>query len=55
MKDPYNKPMQSLLEDAGYRLSGYIDNLDFGDPELVYFKSLRRNVDGPAGDGIMAE
>ena len=35
-----NKPMQLLLEGLGYRLSGYIDNLDPGDPELVYFKSL---------------
>ena len=35
-----NKPMQLLLEGLGYRLSGYIDNLDPGDPELVYFKHL---------------
>ncbi|NLA59121.1 MAG: GNAT family N-acetyltransferase [Firmicutes bacterium] len=35
-----NKPMQLLLEGMGYRLSGYIDNLDPGDPELVYFKYL---------------
>jgi GNAT superfamily N-acetyltransferase len=35
-----NKPMQLLLEGLSYRLSGYIDNLDPGDPELVYFKHL---------------
>lgn len=35
-----NKPMQLLLGRLGYKLSGYIDNLDPGDPELVYFKSL---------------
>ena len=35
-----NKPMQLLLEGLGYKLSGYIDNLDPGDPELVYFKDL---------------
>jgi ribosomal protein S18 acetylase RimI-like enzyme len=35
-----NRPMQLLLEGLGYRLSGYIDNLDPGDPELVYFKHL---------------
>jgi len=36
-----NKPMQLLLEKSGYVPSGYIDNLDPGDPELVYFKRLR--------------
>ncbi len=33
-----NKPMQSLLEGRGYVLSGYIDNLDEGDPELIYVR-----------------
>jgi GNAT superfamily N-acetyltransferase len=37
-----NLPMQSLLNRAGYALSGVINNLDEGDPELVYFKLLRR-------------
>lgn len=32
-----NHPMQSLLLKAGFRPSGYIDNLDEGDPELVFF------------------
>jgi len=25
----------------GYRVSGYVDNLDEGDPELIYGKQLR--------------
>ncbi|MBV9927550.1 MAG: GNAT family N-acetyltransferase [Acidobacteria bacterium] len=37
-----NLPMQSLLARLGYELSGVIHNLDEGDPELVYFKLLRR-------------
>lgn len=32
-----NRSMQSLLLKAGFRSSGYIDNLDDGDPELVFF------------------
>jgi len=36
-----NKPMQALLEKLGFTLSGRIENLDPGDPELVYFKSPR--------------
>lgn len=32
-----NHPMQSLLLKAGFRSSGYVDNLDEGDPELVFF------------------
>jgi ribosomal protein S18 acetylase RimI-like enzyme len=35
-----NKPMQSLLEYMGYKPSGTIENLDVGDPELVYLKRL---------------
>lgn len=35
-----NLPMQSLLNRAGYVLSGVIHNLDEGDPEVVYFKRL---------------
>jgi GNAT superfamily N-acetyltransferase len=37
-----NKPMQALLEMAGFQPSGVIHNLDVGDPELVYFKALDR-------------
>ena len=36
-----NRPMQQLLERAGYTRSGVIHDLDPGDPELVYSKSLR--------------
>ncbi len=36
-----NLPMQALLNRLGYTLSGVINNLDEGDPELVYFKRLR--------------
>jgi GNAT superfamily N-acetyltransferase len=39
-----NKPMQALLEKAGFESSGVIHNLDIDDPELVYFKSLDRNA-----------
>jgi len=39
-----NKPMQALLEKAGFASSGVIHNLDVGDPELVYFKLLDRNA-----------
>ena len=35
-----NKLMQSLLESEGFELTGKIENLDPGDPELVYFKKL---------------
>lgn len=33
-----NVPMQRLLERRGYERSGSIENLDPGDPELVYSK-----------------
>ncbi len=35
-----NGPMQSLLLAEGYQQTGRIDNLDPGDPELVFFKKL---------------
>ena len=35
-----NLPMQQLLEAHGFVRSGFIENLDEGDPELVYFKRL---------------
>jgi GNAT superfamily N-acetyltransferase len=35
-----NGPMRALLERCGYKPSGKIDNLDPGDPELVYVKFL---------------
>ncbi len=39
-----NVPMQRLLAKGGFRPSGLIENLDEGDPELVYFKPLRNKA-----------
>jgi ribosomal protein S18 acetylase RimI-like enzyme len=33
-----NVPMKRLRERLGYVRSGFIENLDEGDPEVVYFK-----------------
>jgi GNAT superfamily N-acetyltransferase len=33
-----NVPMQRLCERLGYIRSGFIENLDEGDPEVIYFK-----------------
>lgn len=33
-----NAPMRGLLDKAGWQASGQIDNLDPGDPELVFVK-----------------
>lgn len=38
-----NHPMQQLLAQMGYKLSGVIHDLDEGDPELVYVKYLLRH------------
>ncbi len=35
-----NLPMQRLCERLGFVRSGYIENLDKGDPEIIYFKRL---------------
>lgn len=35
-----NKKMQQLCEQLGYTRSGIIENLDEGDPDLIYFKQL---------------
>ncbi len=37
-----NKPAQALFESVGYSPSGTIENLDEGDPELIYVKRLKR-------------
>lgn len=37
-----NLPMQRLLGKLGYVPSGFIDNLDEGDPEIVYFKKIKK-------------
>lgn len=39
-----NTAMQSLLAKLGYVLSGIIDNLDQGDPELIYFKCPKQKA-----------
>ncbi|MEO1670031.1 MAG: GNAT family N-acetyltransferase [Cyanobacteria bacterium J06631_2] len=39
-----NVPMQRLLATLEFDQSGFIENLDEGDPELVYFKRLRNNA-----------
>jgi ribosomal protein S18 acetylase RimI-like enzyme len=44
-----NRPMQFLLAKCGYVLSGYIDKLDQGDPELVYMKRIKRPTGGLTG------
>jgi len=36
-----NQPMQLLLAKIGFQPSGVIDNLDEGDPELIYVKRLK--------------
>lgn len=38
-----NKPMQALMEKMSYEPSGVVYNLDYGDPELFYFKKLGIN------------
>jgi ribosomal protein S18 acetylase RimI-like enzyme len=38
-----NMPMQRLCETLGFSRSGRIENLDEGDPEIVYFKRLQEN------------
>ncbi|HVU14961.1 MAG TPA: GNAT family N-acetyltransferase [Phototrophicaceae bacterium] len=35
-----NAPMQAVLDKLGFVKSGWIDNLDDGDPEIIYFKRL---------------
>ena len=35
-----NTPMQRLMDRLGFVKSGWIDNLDPGDPEIIYFKAL---------------
>ena len=36
-----NLPMRSLLHKLGYKRSGKVDDLDPGDPELIYSRQLR--------------
>lgn len=37
-----NVPAQCLFEQCGFVASGYIENLDLGDDELLFFKPIRR-------------
>ena len=46
-----NKPMQELLENLGYEPSGVIENLDPGDPELVYCLRLQQRGCWPSRHG----
>ena len=39
-----NTPMQALSEQLGFVQSGWIDNLDEGDPEIIYFKRLSKRL-----------
>jgi hypothetical protein len=41
-----NQPMQALLVHAGFRLSGFIENLDENDPELVFFIPVPQDTAG---------
>ena len=45
-----NAAMQRLCDALGFERSGIIDNLDEGDPELVYCKRLSDGIQ-PAADG----
>lgn len=38
-----NLPMQGLLSSCGYIKCGCINNLDEGDPELVYYKRVKQD------------
>ncbi|WP_170168237.1 GNAT family N-acetyltransferase [Pseudorhodoferax soli] len=39
-----NAPAQRLFARAGFTRSGIIENLDEGDPELIYFKAVPRGA-----------
>jgi ribosomal protein S18 acetylase RimI-like enzyme len=34
-----NRAMQELFARAGFKPSGYIDNLDEGDPEIIFYRT----------------
>ncbi|MDG4656311.1 GNAT family N-acetyltransferase [Ectobacillus antri] len=36
-----NESMQHVFDALHYKQSGYIDNLDEGDPEIVFYKEIR--------------
>jgi len=37
-----NEPMQCLCQTLGFVRSGYIENLDAGDPEIIFFKRVKQ-------------
>ena len=39
-----NHRMQRLLVNQGFKLSGFFDDLDEGDPELIFIKRLERSA-----------
>jgi ribosomal protein S18 acetylase RimI-like enzyme len=39
-----NKVMQNLMSKLGFSKTGYMENLDEGDPELFYFKKIRSSA-----------
>lgn len=39
-----NTSMQALLTSRGYQSSGVVENLDEGDPELIYLKRLAQGA-----------
>jgi ribosomal protein S18 acetylase RimI-like enzyme len=45
-----NLPMQRLCDRLGFVQSGYVENLDEGDPELIYVKFLAPIPSTPPGD-----
>ena len=38
-----NRPMKALLAEMNFKPTGRIENLDDGDPELVFFKTIGEN------------
>jgi GNAT superfamily N-acetyltransferase len=44
-----NQPMRSLLAAEGWSLSGELDGLDDGDPELVFYRDRPAISGGPEG------
>lgn len=46
-----NLPMQRLCDRLGFVKSGFVENLDEGDPELIYVKFLAPVPDAPHDSG----
>ena len=46
-----NLPMQRLCDRLGFIKSGYVENLDEGDPELIYVKLLAPVPSAPRDTG----